>query len=234
MDDEETPPMTPLPPLLRLDLGAVGNWQPVTTLPDVGDSPGWQPMTSSWTGIPLSAAVVNDPRLWNVFAGSRTIADIDDGDGDIDDDNEDEDDDGIDVDIDPERPLRLPSSVFRRLTRHARFRYTIMLSVDEQNMQEAINRSILEAEFVPNPAPAELVRSLEVAAVSEAGGTCPICQDDLNVGDAHFVFRCKHVMHAPCSTQWFECGRTCPVCMLPPWPVTEEQQTSPHPAGSER
>ena len=187
------------------------------------------PLTGIWTGTAVRTGELStDPGMWRLFASSRTVLDLGDDEAEDEDDDDDEDigdDDNVgdeygDVGTVTHR------RVFRRIIANAeRFRLSIMMSADERNLQEAIDRSILAAEFVPNPAPAELVASLERAVVSEAGGTCPICQDDLEVGDLHFVFRCRHVMHAECSEKWFENGRACPVCMLPPWPVTEEPRT---------
>ena len=46
---------------------------------------------------------------------------------------------------------------------------------------------------------------------------CPICMDEMQVGDAVLKTPCGHVFHKTCVSQWLTQNNDCPVCRQPVW-----------------
>lgn len=95
--------------------------------------------------------------------------------------------------------------------------FAIRASLDDVDPAQRAIDDLYDAEFVPDPAAPEDVAALPTATVSEAGGTCTICLEDMDTGDVHHVFPCEHVMHLACTTEWFKSGTRCPACNASPF-----------------
>lgn len=41
---------------------------------------------------------------------------------------------------------------------------------------------------------------------------CPVCTEELQLGDEVQILPCKHVYHVPCLAPWLQKHNSCPVC----------------------
>lgn len=45
-----------------------------------------------------------------------------------------------------------------------------------------------------------------------AGEQCPICQNEMELGEIVIELRCRHVYHEECISFWLRDENTCPIC----------------------
>lgn len=97
----------------------------------------------------------------------------------------------------------------------------IQASLDDVDPAQQIIDDLYDPQFVPDPAAQEDVDRLPTSTVAELGGTCPICLEDMQIGDIHHVLPCDHVMHVACTTEWFRSGTRCPACNVSPFGIKD-------------
>ena len=84
----------------------------------------------------------------------------------------------------------------------------------------ALEREVAEAstEVHVDVAPAVAVSSLDrlpevaVGVLDVSGGHCPICLEDIRVGDLRTTLPCVHFFHSRCVKTWLAGSDRCPVC----------------------
>ena len=108
----------------------------------------------------------------------------------------------------------------------AMFMMAVRASLDDVDPAQRAIDDLYDPQFVPDPAAEEDVAALPTATVAESGGKCPICLDDMLVGDTHHVLPCRHVMHHACTAEWFKSGTRCPACNASPFGLKGAQALS--------
>jgi hypothetical protein len=109
----------------------------------------------------------------------------------------------------------------------AMFVMAMHASLDDVDPAQRAIDDLYDPQFVPNPAAPEDVAALPTGTVAEAGGTCSICLEDMQVGDLHHVLPCEHVMHHACTAEWFKSGTRCPACNATPFGLKERRGIGP-------
>jgi RNA polymerase subunit RPABC4/transcription elongation factor Spt4 len=46
----------------------------------------------------------------------------------------------------------------------------------------------------------------------KAGEQCPICQNEMELGEVVIDLKCKHAYHEECISFWLKDENTCPIC----------------------
>lgn len=101
----------------------------------------------------------------------------------------------------------------------------INASLDDVDPTQRLIDNMYDQRFVPDPAAQEDVDGLPVSTVAELVDTCSICLEDMQIGDAHHVLPCDHVMHLACTTEWFKSGTRCPACNVSPFGLKDCKDT---------
>ncbi|TXG72484.1 hypothetical protein EZV62_001063 [Acer yangbiense] len=64
----------------------------------------------------------------------------------------------------------------------------------------------------PPPVPLSVMEALPTVKISEAHLHCPVCKEELEVGEEVRELPCKHLYHSDCIFPWLSIQNTCPVC----------------------
>ena len=64
----------------------------------------------------------------------------------------------------------------------------------------------------PPPASRDARAALDVVTITEAGQTCPVCQEEMVLRSKCTKLPCSHVFHDECVREWLQRHCSCPMC----------------------
>lgn len=95
-----------------------------------------------------------------------------------------------------------------------------MNGMEQQQLSEFINRTLMNHAPRPTPLPTNVLNDLKDAPAESfpdvVGDKCPICLDNFAAGEKVIQLQCGHVSHSACLRRWFTEKDTCPHCRAVP------------------
>ena len=92
----------------------------------------------------------------------------------------------------------------------------------------------LHNQNAPKGATDTLINTLPVETISErlneSEKTCPVCLNDMDVGDEVRNLPCRHLFHKDCVDEWLRVNASCPTCRMC---IIGNEDTSAHNSGND-
>lgn len=98
--------------------------------------------------------------------------------------------------------------------------YEQLLALDHNNVPRGINRQVQETVLRCHTYQVPSHGTSRASSKSRPHELqCPVCQDDVKVGEKVAVLPCDHAFHKECISPWLERDRTCPTCRREVYPT---------------